>query len=223
MISAVRRRLQRGHAEGDAGLTLVELMVSLIVFSLFLTILLSAVIGITRASSRAQLLSRSSSNVLIVFQNLDRQIRYANAINFPGAGPSGSRYIEFRTGAESAPTGVVTCTQWRYNPAAAAIQTRTWPDVVGASPTPWVTKISDVTDLGTPDYPFKMIPAAIGASSMQQMAISVSSGTPLVTPGAAISTNLVARNSSIQSPSNSNVIVAGVSDTPVCLSSGSRP
>ena len=214
----------RGHLEADeSGFTLVELLAAMVVFSIFLAILLTSVIGITRASGRAQLLAQSSSAVLVVFQGLARQIRYANAINFPGTGASGARYIEFRTGAESSSTGVVTCTQWKFDPTTKRIQSRQWQDVAGAVATAWATKISTVVDLGGATYPFKMVPASIGGSAMQQLVLTVSSGTDLVSPGAAVSTTFVARNSSIQSPSNSNVVVAGTSDTPVCLGTGSRP
>jgi len=219
-----RRNLKSVDLRSDeSGFTLVELIVAMTIFAIFLSMLVASVIGITRASSRTQLLTQSSSAVLAVFQNLDRQIRYANAINFPGVGPSGARYIEFRTGADSSPSGVTTCTQWRINPATKSIQSRTWQDVTGAVASGWSTKITTVVDLGGANYPFKMIPAAVNGSAMQQLVLSVSSGTDLITPGAAISSTFVARNSSIQSPSNPNVIVAGTSDTPVCLASGSRP
>jgi len=219
MVSRLRARL----GSEESGFTLVELLAAMVIFSIFLAILLSSVIGIARATGRAQLLAQSSSAVLVVFQGLDRQIRYANAINFPGTGSSGARYVEFRTGADSSSAGVVTCTQWRFVPSTKLIQSRQWPDVTGAIASAWGTKISTVVDLGGTNYPFKMVPAAIGASAMQQLVLTVSSGTDLVSPGAAISTTFVARNSSIQSPSNSNTVVAGTSDTPVCLATGNRP
>ncbi|MEO8093952.1 MAG: type II secretion system protein [Pseudolysinimonas sp.] len=214
---------RRASSTVESGFTLVELLVAMLVFSIFLAIMITAVIGITRASSRAQLLARSASSVLAVFESLDRQIRYANAINFPGASASGARYVEFRTGADSSYSGVSTCTQWRFVPSTKVIQTRQWIDSASAVPSPWSTKITTVVDVGGSNYPFKMLPATISGSAMQQLVLSVSSGTDLINPGAAISSTFVARNSSILSASNSNSVVAGVSDTPVCTFSGSRP
>jgi prepilin-type N-terminal cleavage/methylation domain-containing protein len=220
MVELIRRRLR----SDESGFTLVELLAAMVVFTIFVAILLTSVIGITRASSRAQLLAQSSSSVLSAFQTFDHQIRYANAINYPGTGSSGARYIEFRTGTDSSTNGLVMCTQWRYVPSTKIIQYRSWQDVVGASASAvWSTKIIKVVDLGGANYPFKLIPASLAASTMQQLVLTVSSGTDLVTPGAAISSTFVARNSSISSPSNSSTVVAGASDTPVCLASGTRP
>lgn len=212
----------RGRFRGEeAGFTLIEMIVTMVVFSIFLSITLASVIGVTHASSRAQLLAKSSSSILTVFQTFDRQLRYANSINFPGAGPSGARYVEFRTGSDSASSGVSSCTQWRLDPTNKVMQSRQWQE--GAVAPAFVTKISAVVDLGGAGYPFKLVPATIGGSTMQQLVLSISSGTNTAVTGAAISTTFVARNSSILSPSNSNAVVPGTSDTPVCTYPGSRP
>jgi hypothetical protein len=198
-------------------------MVAMFVFLVFLTIILTSVIAITGASTRAQVVSRTASGVLVVFQNIDRQIRYADSVNFPGAGATtGSRYVEFRVPASSASSGVATCTQWRYWPATRSIQTRQWTE--GSAPSAnWATKMSNVLDPGGANYPFKLTPATIGGSATQQLQFTISSGTVSITTGASMSSTFVARNSSVTSPSNSSSVVAGVSDTPVCTSSGSRP
>lgn len=207
----------------DGGFTLVELMMAMSVFLIFLTIIVGSVISITAASARAQLVAQSSNGVLVVFQNLDRQIRYADSINFPGAGATtGSRYVEFRVPATSAPNSVSTCVQWRYWPATKSIQSRQWPESGMPQPN-WVTKVSNVIDTGATTYPFKLTPATNGGSATQQLLLTISSGTASFTSGAAISSNFIARNTSILSQSNSNAVTAGVSDTPVCTSSGSRP
>lgn len=219
----VKRRSESATVSDDeAGFSLVELMVAMMVFSIFLAIVVSSVIAIASASTRVQIASRSSSGVLVVFQNLDRQIRYANAVNFPGAGTTtGSRYVEFRVGADSDPSGVATCYQWRYWPTTKSIQSRQWSEA-SAPGAIWATKVLNVLDPGGATYPFKLTPAAEGGLATQQLQLTISSGTATAA-GAAISSTFVARNSSTLSPSNANLVVAGVSDTPVCTSSGSRP
>ncbi|MEP6481573.1 MAG: type II secretion system protein [Rhodoglobus sp.] len=218
-MANLRQRLR----SDQSGFTLVEMIAAMLVFAIFAAILLTSTIGITRAVSKSELFVRSSSAELAVFQSFDRQIRYAESINFPGTGNDGNRYIEFRTGADSTADGTVLCTQWRFVPALKVIQSRYWTDVVGSTKSPWITKISTVVDLGGSTYPFKLVPATnVTDHATQRLVLSISSGTDLVTPGAAISTTFIARNSSNQSPSNLSTHVVGASDTPVCLTTGTR-
>jgi prepilin-type N-terminal cleavage/methylation domain-containing protein len=218
MVRRAERLLPRLRAGEDTGFTLVELVVAMAIFSIFITVAISSVVGITRASSRVQVTAMSSSQELVVFQRLDRQIRYASSINFPGAGPSGNRYVEFRTPADSAIGKVTLCTQWRFNVLTRSIQSRQWNDVVGSTATNWETELGNVADDGGSTYPFKLKPATNLGSAMQQLVLTLDTGNAAI-KGAAISTTFVARNSSLQnstSPSNADTLTAGVSDTPIC-------
>lgn len=204
----------------DDGITLVEVMIAILVFTIFIAILLSSIIGITNASTRAQVIARSSSGVLNVFQSFDRQVRYADSINFPGTGTDGFRYVEFRTPSSSAATGVTMCTQWRFEPSTGQIKSRKWQDLAGSNtPTAWVTQLSVVFDDGA-NYPFGLMPASL-TSSMQQLTLTIDAGNATLR-GASISANFAARNSSQDSQSNPDNNVAGVSDNPVCLGTGTR-
>ncbi len=214
---------ERVQNEGtDDGFSLTELIIAMLIFSIFITILLSSILGITRASNKAQVVAQTSSGVLSVFQTMDRQIRYADAINFQGAGPSGAQYVEFRTPAASSPSGVAMCTQWRFVPSTQTIQSRTWTE--SATPgTAWITNLTNVVNDGGSNYPFQLIPAsaAVGASLYQQLKLTVDAGNSPVS-GASISTTFVARNS-VASPSNASTHAVGVSDTPVCWTGTVRP
>jgi prepilin-type N-terminal cleavage/methylation domain-containing protein len=212
----------RNAVRDDSGFSLVELIIAMAIFSIFITILLASILGITRASNKAQVVSQTSTGVLSVFQTLDRQIRYADAINYQGAGPTGIQYIEFRTPAASSPSGVSICTQWRFVPTTKVIQSRTWNE--GATPgTVWMTNLANVVNDGGANYPFQLLPAsaAVGASLFQQLKLTVDAGNSPVS-GASITTTFVARNSTA-SPSNASTLVAGVSDTPVCWTGTVRP
>ena len=204
----------------DSGFSLIELLVGMAIFIVFLTIMVSALVGLSRTAVKVQLVAQSSTEVLNLFRQFDRQVPYADAINYPGAGPSGARYVEYRTPGSSLASGVTTCTQWRYVASTGTIDVRTWPE--GGTPSAWSTKLTRVIDDGGSAYPFAMTPAGSAASTQQQLTLTVHTGTT-VNDGTAISTSYVARNSSTQSPSNSSTQQAGVSDTPVCLPSGRRP
>lgn len=189
----------------DAGVTMVELLVTMFVFALFLGIMTSSLIGITRASTQAQTVSRSSTGVLNVFQSFDRSIRYADVINPPGATSNG-RYVEFRTPAETK-GGTATCVQWRYVPASKTLQSRQWPDGSTGSATAWATKLNSVYDKSG-NYPFALIPAGSAGSAMQQLTLTVVAG-DAARKTAEISTTFVARNSDVGSNSGGLVCSAG--------------
>lgn len=220
----VRRHTLRTCSNDESGFSLVELLIAMLVFAIFLTILLSSITGIVRASTKVSVVASTSNGQLNVFQKFDRQVRYADAVNFPGLGSSGYMYVEFRVNKTSSPNGVTTCTQWRYNTTASSLEARTWPEVANATATPWITMLSNVANDGGPNYPFKLIPAD-STFKNQQLVLTIDGGLAPV-KGAAVSTTFVARNSLIGTPSNSQTQHAGVSDTPVCwssLSAGARP
>jgi hypothetical protein len=210
----------------ESGSTIIEVIVSIGIFTLFIAMMLTTIVAVSQSSTRTQLVGDSTNGAITVFGALDRQARYSDSINYPGAGTSGNRYVELRTPAESAVTRVVTCTQWMFNPTLKTISSRTWPDTAGSATSPWVVRLSNVIDdqtAGSP-YPFRMLPAGITGSSMQQLVVALHSGNANRDEGAQFTTSFVARNSSIQSPSNADSDANAVSDTPVCArAGGNRP
>lgn len=221
MINNGARRLGRREAS-DKGFTMVELMIALGIFSLFLTVVLSSIISITKASTKTQVTAQSASTELGVFQRLDHQIRYSDGINWPGVGsPSGDMYIEFHTPASSTKVGIALCTQWRYDLLSRSLQSRSWNDVVGAVPPPtWETDLTNMPNDGGAAYPFMLKQATNSGSTMQQLTLTLDTGNTAV-KGSAITSTFVARNSSLSSPSNSDDFVPGTSDFPICTA-GSR-
>ncbi|MEO6944809.1 MAG: type II secretion system protein [Lacisediminihabitans sp.] len=189
----------------ESGVTMVELMITILVFSIFLAVVLSSLVGITKASTQAQTIARSSTGVLIVFQNFDRAIRYADVINAPAAA-AGGRYVEFRVPAKDV-ASVATCTQWRYVPSTKVIQSRQWPDGATGSATAWATKLTFVFDDGA-NYPFALIPAGGTGSTMQQLKLTIDAGNASQ-KGALVTTNFVARNSSAASNTAGVICSAG--------------
>ncbi len=210
-------------SQRQAGYTLIEVSAAMGIFTVFISIFLVAVVGLTQGTNAARNTAASSSGAMIVFQNLDRQVRYADAINFPGVGASGARYIEFRTPAANSVNGVATCTQWRYVPSDQRVESRRWQNVTGVTPPAWSNKVNNINDLGGVGYPFSLLPASPGVTVQQQLRLILESGDPAVGGDTSIDTVFVARNSSIQSPSNVDVNNDGNSDSPVCRPTGSRP
>ncbi|MEO7015734.1 MAG: type II secretion system protein, partial [Leifsonia sp.] len=177
----------------EEGYTLFELIVAMGIFSVFLSLLVTSIISITHASTRVQAVSGSTNGALIAFQALDREIRYADSINFPGTGTDGARYVEFRTPAEDTVAGQTVCTQWRYDPVAQIVQQRSWVDASGAIATVWHTELSNVVNQGTGTYPFQMRSASVNGSPLQQLVITLQAGSVALQNSTTIVTSFAAR------------------------------
>lgn len=225
MVRPVARRrgdeLPAAH-DTERGMTLIELMVAMSIFLIFMAMILGTTVTLAQNASRSQATSEASNFTLTVFGAFDRQVRYADAVNFPGTGAGGSRYVEFRTPGASSVSGVTTCTQWRYSPSLGRLDSRTWSDLPSATVGAWSTKQNHVIDDGGAGYPFELKPASVSGSTMQQLVVTIHAGSASLDAGAAMSTSFVARNSSISSPSNLDLDNNKESDTPVCPA-GNRP
>jgi len=222
-VIGLRARLNReADASAQAGFSLIELLVSMMIFSIFVGLFLSAVVGLTRGTTRAKLTAETSSSVLLVFQNIDRQVRYADAITLPGNGSSGPRYryVEFRTPAASTRDGVTKCTQWRFDSTNGTLASREWPATTFASATAWAQKVDTVIDTASTDYPFQLVRAAADGSTKQQLVLKIDAGNADAGAVSSISTTYIARNSSLASPTNADVAGARPS---TCWTTVSRP
>jgi prepilin-type N-terminal cleavage/methylation domain-containing protein len=126
----------------DSGFTLIELMVSITLLAILMSLVTAAVLGMFTTVRKQQSSADAIDADRTVLLRLDRQLRFANAITSPGAGATaGTTYVEWQTGNANQPK---TCTQWRY--AAGAFQARTWTQgLVGSSLTSWSTQIVGVS------------------------------------------------------------------------------
>jgi prepilin-type N-terminal cleavage/methylation domain-containing protein len=211
MLGTLTRRERRDRGTATAGFTIIELMVALMIFSIFLAIITTSILALTRSSSRIQVAAVSTNQELAVFQRLDHQIRYADGINVQGTGPSGKVYIEFRTPANSTASGVTLCTQWRYDPVGATIASRTWTDgLFSSTQSVWNVQLTNVANDGGASYPFNFVPPDSIGRFLQEMTLTLDAGNTVV-KGAAISTTFVARNSVPTNPGG-----------PYCSAAGSR-
>jgi prepilin-type N-terminal cleavage/methylation domain-containing protein len=206
--------------DDEAGFSLIELMVAMAIFTVFIAIVLTSVVAISRSAVRTQLVGQSTNSTLVVFGILDRQVRYADSINFPGVGASGNRYVEFRVPAASTVSGLqAICYQWRFSVANSQLESRQWNENNPAGATSWSPKLTDVADDGDPTHPFQMISANNTDKPRQQLLVTLNPGANAQNAGASMSTTFIARNSSssvLTSPSNNPL-------TPVCTFGAYRP
>lgn len=212
MFDKFSGRVRRVSESEVSGFTIIELMVAMMIFSIFLAIITTSVFALTRGSSRIQVAAVSTNQELAVFQRFDHQIRYADGINLQGISSTGKSYIEFRTPSDSTPSGLTMCTQWRYDPVAATVASRQWHDGVFSSATPWNVQLNNVANDGGANYPFQYIAPDPNARSLEEMVLTLDAGN-VVVKGAAISTTFVARNSAVTADNPGG---------PICPAAGSR-
>lgn len=221
------RRPADETSETDEGMTLVELIVAMGIFTVVVSVFMAGIVVMTKSTARAQAVGDSGDAALKVFQKFDKQVRYASAIN--GAGPgatTGTYYVEYLVTAVDAGQSPV-CTQWRYSTSTRKLEIRTWKDVAPRTPTAWLVMATNVrNDLSQPaQRPFTW-KAADNINLRQQLAVHLDLGPGAAgtgaRKGAQIHSVFVARNSSSASTSNADSNSDGLSDSPVCNTAG-RP
>ena len=130
-LLALRRRYDRVLSEQDRGTSLIELIVGMLIMTMFMAMFTSAVILMNRAENKADAVTQTSTQLNQAFLTLDKTVRYAAAISDPGTGtPSGDWYVELRT----TNTGSEVCTQYRVDVATQQLQQRTWNVSVDGDP-----------------------------------------------------------------------------------------
>lgn len=214
-----RAQARNGRTD-EAGYTLVEIIVAMGIFAVFLSMFVGAVVAVSRVSTEARVDAQTSSAAGIALQHIERSVRYADAVNQPGA-VGRTAYVEWRTDAASAPSDVTTCTQLRYRADDGTVALRSWPAASTPTTARWSVIMRDVIGTATGSYPFTTVAAAAGVSNYQGLTVHLRAGLD-DRAGSEATTTIYAKNSSVESPSNA-VNASGQSTTPICAVSGYRP
>jgi prepilin-type N-terminal cleavage/methylation domain-containing protein len=108
----------------DAGFTLLEMMISVALFAVFMAALIPTLFELQKPTLEVESLGSTQSQVNQAFMTLDREVRYAAVLNEPDdpSGATGNWFEEF----ESTYTGTGVCTQLRYANATGELDQRTW-------------------------------------------------------------------------------------------------
>lgn len=154
-MTRARRSPSRITSAHDGGFSLVEALVAMTIFVTAMSVMSSVVLAMTNNVRQAQGVSVATDQTRLAFQRLDKQVRYATAINAPGSS-AGGYYVEFSRpdpappdapSAAGAVPELALCEQWRL--LGRTLQTRTWRTTngkrVGAPPV-WRTVATGVTN-----------------------------------------------------------------------------
>jgi hypothetical protein len=180
-VNALRERVRRLRevAADDRGTSLVELVVGMVVMTVFMTVFTGAIASLAETTTHIEAVTSSASQVNNAFLRLDKLVRYATAVTTPGQGTSGDWYVEL----DSVIDAKESCTQLRVDVTRRQLQQRTW--TVNASGAPysdyvdWRPLASNVLNAsaapGSDDQPFSF-PAA-SSTSLQRLTVTLVTGT----------------------------------------------
>ncbi|MDP9101785.1 MAG: prepilin-type N-terminal cleavage/methylation domain-containing protein [Actinomycetota bacterium] len=165
------QRLPIGDSS-DEGFTLLELLTSAFIFAIFIAIFATATTSMLSDVRKEQGNANELDANRKVLALLDRQARYANAVNTPGTGTDGNPYVEWREGDKG---GQQTCYQWRLDIPGRRLQYRTWQPPLTGNATPTATAWS--TQAVTIDQPptgavFALAPGGALISGRQQLTVT---------------------------------------------------
>lgn len=215
-------RLRAVDPRGDRGTSLVELLISMAIFSIVLVVFMGAVATMAKSTVKSEARSDSADQLRNVFLRMDKEVRYASDINTP-ATANGAVYLEYWVPA-SAGTGESICVQWRYVIDTDELQRRTWdqgdPDSVGN----WITMATRLRNnlASANQQPFTVHRAGTfdGKTYLHQrldVYLSSGMGTDDDSRGSQLDVRFVAQNSSTGSVTNggsTNVCLTGTVQRP---------
>jgi prepilin-type N-terminal cleavage/methylation domain-containing protein len=125
----------------EDGVTMIEVVVSLTLMAVLMTIFTTAVLDVYRNVNQTESISTSASTLNNVFLRLDKEVRYASGISQPVRLSDGTWYVEYLNTSQ----GTEICTQLRLTPTN-LLQRRTWNrGQTSFAPSGWQLLASDVT------------------------------------------------------------------------------
>jgi Tfp pilus assembly protein PilW len=127
------------EASDDAGFTLVDVLVSMLIMSIVMVIFTTGIIQLHRLANSTEARSDAQSQISVALLRLDKEVRYAAGIGLPHT-VNGNPYVEYlitRAGGDQ-------CVQLRV--AGGILSRRTWiPGAVPLAPAPWTALASNIT------------------------------------------------------------------------------
>ena len=218
MMRAIRARLNVDKSQGDRGVSLIELIVAMSIFSIVLVVFMAAVASMAKVTVRSEATSDSADQMRNVFLRLDKEVRYASDINTP-ATSAGAIYIEYWVPASSA-DGTSLCVQWRDVTATDILERRTWTQGAPGTVTGWITMADNLRNnlSSSAEQPFVIHRAGTSDGKVylhQRLDVFLSAGlgtSSTDSRGSELDTTFVAQNSSttsITNPGTTNVCLTG--------------
>jgi prepilin-type N-terminal cleavage/methylation domain-containing protein len=198
-----RRRLRLFPPGRDSGVTLAEMMVSMTILLVVLTMFTTGIVQIYRAVNKTESMSIAQSEINNLFLRLDKEIRYASGISLP-AQVGADWYVEFET-THSVPAK---CTELRLTAGSAKLEHRAWAQGT-PPPVTWTPLASGISAAPASTPPASTPPATVAPFFLVEagttgnfdfhrltLALVVTSGRDTTATSAATSVTFTAVNTS---------------------------
>lgn len=137
----MREHVQVRHRRDDEGLTLVELLISMTIFSIVIALTYALLINVQRQTSDTVARADSTGDARVALAQIDRQVRSGNVLYSPSLelipGAAGSDQCQPSTDATrpnagtcmrvyTQANGLQKCIQWQVQPALRILRVRSW-------------------------------------------------------------------------------------------------
>lgn len=198
----LRARLGIDREEQESGFTLVELLITMVVFGLAMTMVTKAVGKVERFAGDAQGSADANSEVRLALDDIDRQVRSGNVLYSPANETTPSSCTATGTDAGTCmrvytqANGVQRCVQWQVlpdpaKPTTSIIRSRSWSTTwqTDGSYTAWATKARGL--LLTPSVAPFTLQGAVTSSSSRYLSVRFEAKDPR-RPGAVVLTSALA-------------------------------
>lgn len=125
-------RFRKSVATGEAGMTLVELVVAMAILSIVLTVFLTTFVVVQKAATKEDLQSQNNDNTRLALENMDRLVRSGNVLYDPAApssNPNTAGCVAYQcflvyTQANGTTAQPSVCVEWRVT--SGGLETRSW-------------------------------------------------------------------------------------------------
>jgi prepilin-type N-terminal cleavage/methylation domain-containing protein len=195
----LRARLGLATEGDESGFTLVELLITMVVFGLAMTLVTKAVGKVEKFANQAQGSADANGEVRLALDDIDRQVRSGNVLYSPANETVPSSCTSTGTDAGTCmrvytqANGVQRCVQWQLladpaKPTTSIIRSRSWSPTWQTDGifTSWATKARGL--LLTPSIPPFTLQGAVTSSSSRYLSVRFEAKDPR-RPGAVVLTS----------------------------------
>lgn len=198
-------RLRPARKPDDRGLTLIEMLITMAIFSIAMVMVTTAVIKVQRYASDAQGSASANGELSAALADIDKQVRSGNVLYSPANEVIPSSCTASGTDAGSCmrvftqANGVERCVQWQLivdpvNTTRSIVRSRSWSPTwqTDGAYTAWVTKARNL--LLTPSLPPFSLAGAVTSSSSRYLQVRFEAVDPRRKGAVVLTSALAGRN-----------------------------